>query len=295
MTEKLPMEAGSVWQKIPEFSWKRLFACLLASLCFLCGLKEFMSMPRENSLSVFLEGSYPDQNRAEEILKNVRKQENTADVCFYWDGGFMKAEDTGYGHQTEVYVAGLQGNARLYDWRLGGLAEDDQDGCVISRKTAEELFGTPNATGNILTVKGENYTVRQVIPWKETLLLIRPRKKDTVYTRVFLKMQGDTGKTKVSQFLMENGLTGLVNGETIKEWIPDQWSDFGFWMKKWKEMKTNFRWYLMLPKTAVQAERIQCVFRGMAAFILSLLLYIWQKKESINRVFTGFSEITKKS
>ena len=87
-------------------------------------------MPRENSLSVFLEGSYPDQNRAEEILKNVRKQENTADVCFYWDGGFMKAEDTGYGHQTEVYVAGLQGNARLYDWRLGGLAEDDQDGCV---------------------------------------------------------------------------------------------------------------------------------------------------------------------
>ncbi len=151
---------------------------------------------------------------------------------------------------------------------------------MISRKTAEELFGTPNATGNILTVKGENYTVRQVLPWKETLLLIRPRKKDTVYTRVFLKMQGDTGKTKVSQFLMENSLTGFVNGETIKDWIPDQWSDFGFWMKKWKEMKTNFQRYLMLPKTAVQAERIQCVFRGMAEFILSLLLYIWQKKKT---------------
>lgn len=151
---------------------------------------------------------------------------------------------------------------------------------MISRKTAEELFGTPNATGNILTAKGENYTVRQVLPWKETLLLIRPRKKDTVYTRVFLKMQGDTGKTKVSRFLMENSLTGFVNGETIKDWIPDQWSDFGLWMKKWKEMKTNFQRYLMLSKTAVQAERIQCVFRGMAEFILSLLLYIWQKMKT---------------
>lgn len=34
------------------------------------------------------------------------------------------------------------------------------------------------------------------------------------------------------------------------------------------------------PKTAVQAERIQCVFRGMAEFILSLLLYIWQKMKT---------------
>ena len=89
----------------------------------------------------------------------------------------MRAEDINYGHQTEVYVAGLLGNARLYDWRLGGLAEEDRKGCVISRKTAEELFGTPNATGNALAVNGETYTVRQVLPWKESLLLIRPREK----------------------------------------------------------------------------------------------------------------------
>ena len=48
----------------------------LAGLCFLYGLREFISIPGENSLSVFLEGSYPDQDRAEEILKTVRKQEN---------------------------------------------------------------------------------------------------------------------------------------------------------------------------------------------------------------------------
>ena len=60
-----------------------LAVCLLAGLCFLY----------ENSLSVFLEGSYPDQDRAEEILKTVRKQENKTDICFYWDGGFMKAEE----------------------------------------------------------------------------------------------------------------------------------------------------------------------------------------------------------
>ena len=70
-----------------------LAVCLLAGLCFLYGLREFISIPGENSLSVFLEGSYPDQDRAEEILKTVRKQENKTDICFYWDGGFMKAEE----------------------------------------------------------------------------------------------------------------------------------------------------------------------------------------------------------
>ena len=53
-----------------------LAVCLLAGLCFLYGLREFISIPGENSLSVFLEGSYPDQDRAKEILKTVRKQEN---------------------------------------------------------------------------------------------------------------------------------------------------------------------------------------------------------------------------
>ena len=80
MTEKLPMEAGSVWQKIPEFSWKRLFACLLASLCFLCGLKEFMSMPRENFSFSFsgrkLSGSEPcgrDSEKRSETGKYGRR------------------------------------------------------------------------------------------------------------------------------------------------------------------------------------------------------------------------------
>lgn len=71
-----------------------------------------------------------------------------------------------------------------------------------------------------------------VLPWKESLFLIRPREKDTVYTRAFLKVPEGKGKTTARQFLMENGLAGIVNGEIIKDWIPDQWSDFDFWTKK---------------------------------------------------------------
>lgn len=166
---------------------------------------------------------------------------------------------------------------------------------MISRKTAEELFGTPNATGNILTVKGENYTVWQVLPWKETLLLIRPRKKDTVYTRVFLKMQGDTGKTKVSQFLMENSLTGFVNGETIKDWIPDQWSDFGFWMKKMERNENEF------PEVSDTSENsclgraaTMCFSRNGRIYFVAFAVYM-AKKENINGSFTGFLQIIKKS
>ncbi len=79
---------------------------------------------------------------------------------------------------------------------------------------------------------------------------------------------------------MENSLTGIFTAESLKDWIPDQWSDFGFWMEKWKEAGKNLQWYLMLPKTAVQTERIIYGFRGIAAVILSLLLYIWYKKKA---------------
>lgn len=280
MTGKFPMEAGSVWQKIKKIRWKRFLPLVLAILCLAAGVREFASMPRENALPVFLEGTYPDQNRAEEILNKKTEQADSREVCFYWDGGFIKVQDTEYGHQSEVYLAGLLGNARLYDWRMGGLAEEDHEGCVISRKTAAELFGTEAAAGNQLTVKGKTYTVRQVMPWQEKLLFIRPEETDTVYTRLFLKVTGDTGKKQAEQFLMENSLTGIFTAESLKDWIPDQWSDFSFWMEKWKEAGKNLQWYLMLPKTAVQTERIIYGFRGIAAVILSLLLYIWYKKKA---------------
>ena len=64
-------------------------------------------------------------------------------------------------------------------------------------------------------------------------------------------------------------------------------------MKKWKEVKKNFQWYLVLPKTPIQAEQVQCVFRGMAAFILSLLLYIWQKKKAKMEFLQVFSRSKK--
>ena len=274
------MEAGSVWTKIKKVQWKRFLLLALSILCLAGGVREFASIPRENALSVFLEGTYPDQTRAEEILNKKTEQEDPREVCFYWDGGFTKVQDTEYGHQSEVYLAGLLGNARLYDWRMGGLAEEDHEGCVISRKTAAELFGTECAEGNQLTVKGKTYTVRQVMPWQEKLLFIRPEESDTVYTRIFLKITGDTGKKQAEQFLMENSLTGIFTADSLKDWIPDQWSNFGFWMEKWKGVKKNLQWYLMLPKTAVQTEQILCVFRGTAAVILSLLLYIWYKKKA---------------
>ena len=78
------MEAGSVWQKIKKIRWKRFLPLVLAILCLAAGVREFASMPRENALPVFLEGTYPDQNRAEEILNKKTEQADSIRVKFIW-------------------------------------------------------------------------------------------------------------------------------------------------------------------------------------------------------------------
>ncbi len=55
------------------------------------------------------------------------------------------------------------------------------------------------------------------------------------------------------------------------DWLPDKWSNFGFWPEKIEKERENLSLYLMLPKTVPQVERIvlavKSVFFGMIAFI----------------------------
>ena len=59
------------------------------------------------------------------------------------------------------------------------------------------------------------------------------------------------------------------------DWLPDKWSDFSFWPQKIQKEMELFRWYLMLPKTAAQAERLcagmGCMIKCTAAAMAALM------------------------
>ena len=57
-----------------------------------------------------------------------------------------------------------------------------------------------------------------------------------------------------------------------QSWLPDKWSDFSFWPGKIRKTMEAFRWYIVLPKTMAQAERLMsgigCIIKCGAAALL---------------------------
>ena len=319
---------------------------LILLLLYSKSILSYCHYQQEPSISILLSGTYPDQETVLNLLDEAENQQNQTpeDVipsCFYWDGGMAQLQNPEHGRNSEAMVGGLYGDASLYDWRLNGFAPEDTEGCVLDKQTAAELFGTTHAEGQSLTLKGNTYQVRAVLPWKQQLILIRPNDKTNLCTRVFLKEKGKSATQTARQFLNSSGLSGNIAGgdflrpvsicfllllpasiaatmlrqalrerrtHTEKEpeywlwtaacllviaaaaaflwkniqipadWIPSQWSNFSFWSEKIQDLSQELRLYLILPKTALQAENLLTTLKTALWSLAALLL--WQHRRT---------------
>lgn len=199
-----------VFQAFRRSGWKGLALGVLTLVLYGSAVFFFCNFQEEPSVSVFLSSVYPDGEQAEEILEAGKRAGAETDVCFYWDGGMDSITEPEYGRSVQVLIGGLYGNAALYDWRLNSFWEGDRGGCVIDERSAWELFGTKQAEGRYLKLRGKQYQVRQVLPWNQNICLIRPEKTEAVCTRVFLKNEKTGAEKTAEQFLMGNGLSGTV-------------------------------------------------------------------------------------
>lgn len=327
---------------LPKGFGRSLILGLLILIFYGEAVLSYCQLQAEPSEAIFLSGEYPKTEQAEEILKSMERADDKSAVCFYWDGGITTLRDPDYGRSAQVMAGALVGEGRLYDWRLTGLGKTDREGCVIDIDTAEKLFGTKKAEGRSLIMNEKTYQVRQVLPWKQRMILTRPQNKEILCSRVFFKGSGVLGEKTSDQFFMAYGLsgtaldTGFLKGaagfflmlfpaavflflfkkayreakkykgkeagfwiwrgacfilvafvlgflwnkiEIPKDWIPSVWSDFQFWQDKFKEAGENFRMFLMMPKTVLQAENIFACIRT-AVFSVSALIFSFQIKIS---------------
>lgn len=327
---------------LPKGFGKSLVLALLVLVFYGEAVLSYCRFQEEPSEAIFLSGEYLSAAQGEEILKSMEKAEEKSVACFYWDGGTVTLRDPDYGRSAQVMAGALVGEGRLYDWRLTGLGKTDREGCVIDIDTAEKLFGTKKAEGRSLVMNEKKYQVRQVLPWKQRMLLIRPQNKEILCSRVFLKNSGVLGEKTTDQLMMAYGLSGTAldmgflrgaagfflllfpaavflflfkkayreakrykgnemgfwvwrgacfilaacvlgffwnKTEIPKDWIPSVWSDFQFWQDKFREAGENFRMFLMMPKTVLQAENISACIRtaffSLWALFFSLRLKIF--------------------
>ncbi len=111
------------------------------------------------------------------------------DMVLFCEGERIQAQNINMGRTAEVKRTEIAGGMHLAaPGRLTGgsfVTDSDRNGCVISEKTAEVLFGSRECIGGKFEMEGKAYIVRGVIKEKESLCMIQGEEgKEYPYIRV---------------------------------------------------------------------------------------------------------------
>lgn len=199
---------------------KRLVWFLIILLLYFGALINYFHIEKSISTSVFLSNIFPSTEQVQDILEREKNGEDREELCFLYQGGFANVEEKEYNRWTEVAVIGIIGNAQLYDYRALGFSPEDSRGCLLDTETAEKLFGTASAEGRDVTMNGNTYKVRGVVPWKQPLFVYRPDEDGILFTRMFVqKNQQKNIENQVNQILVKYGLSGKIVEDETGRWI----------------------------------------------------------------------------
>ncbi|MCU6733594.1 ABC transporter permease [Diplocloster agilis] len=96
---------------------------------------------------------------------------------------------------AQADVIWFQGPAGVICPEAAWFPEEDQKGCMISRKTAMDLFGSTDVAGHTVQYQDMDYEIRQVLPLDLAVILFRPlaRSGTPGYTYRYLIYQAPPG------------------------------------------------------------------------------------------------------
>ena len=140
----------------------------------------------------------------EEVVTREQMQdlwENTSEdadreiesMALFRTRGEMKVANPNLNRKTEAEVMEAAGDMRLIlpgKLMMGSFVSDsDEFGCVISKKTAEDLFSSYEVLNQILYLEGESYYIRGVLDLKEELCVVQGA-RGTAYPSVRVDAPG---------------------------------------------------------------------------------------------------------
>lgn len=192
-----------------KYIWKNLKWILALSLFFCAVRDQGAAHEAGDIVTVFLEDQLPDDTRAEEICEQEAEQENSALLCFWAEQEDTRITCQETGQSSSVNLVTTRGNSDLVMERTVFLKWQTQ-GCMIDRRTAEELFGTGEASGQVLFCGEERYTVSGTFDSAERLMIRRTAEQDkTQFSNLSLRFSDTNNiKAKTEQLLMRYGLSG---------------------------------------------------------------------------------------
>lgn len=191
--------------------------------CYLAAV-HFCTDAQKNAdiVIVMLQGASLTADAAGELCTQEEEQETALYTCFWGEQADTAVSCRETGDSSSVTAVLYTGNPELV--MSGTLALNWQEnGCFIDEETAQELFGTAQAAGQILWCGDRSYVVCGTFEsLRRTLVRKSTREDGACLNRVSLQAPDASAQADAEQFLMRSGLSGkTIQFSTLSTLIGD--------------------------------------------------------------------------
>lgn len=237
------------------------------------------------NVTLLLQDEKIDSELLREIVQPKREETDAESVTVWreYESQAVTAAVNQRREETDVIV--LYGDSRHLLPFGKNLQPEQKDGCVISEGLAEKLFSTRKAEGQTVEYAERTWTICDVIPHPEQLILVQGTEMldDVTFNRISTTIDSGMPRQLAAERLVRRyGLSAkLIRLDVytelswIVEMIPTQWSDFDGWKKNWEQKKTELQLTAGCEKSEIDLMYLRDVRRCYLFGGLSLLLLVF--------------------
>lgn len=257
-------------------------------LCIFCLAIVGTALWRENSFCenyvtmIKRDGVYEDTicndvDKKQEALE----QEKRMSYTFWGEKRGISISDKENLRQANVNVLMIRGSSEYLIPCGKILQKDDRKGCLIGRKTAEQLFGTHHAENLYIQYEHEIFQVRGIVNEPEDIFVIQKQNNtEDILNHITIKKRPDrTVPETLQDFKVRYGVDGEVlrfdfyrNLSWILELIPGKWSDFSGWKRNIAATKDNWNFLEGSEKSSLEMMMLEKNKRSVGCFVMACVL-----------------------
>lgn len=163
------------------------------------------------TVNAFLTGNALEKKEAEEICDREAGREAPVRLCFWGETPQVMATCRETGNSRLVTLLTLEGNPQLIVPGAVSLAWQEK-GCLVDTVTAQELFGTVQADGQLLGCGEEIYVVQGTFESAKKMVVRTVKDTDAaMLNAVSLELgKSKNAENDAEQFLLRYGLEGEI-------------------------------------------------------------------------------------
>lgn len=237
---------------------------------------------RQN-ISILLENSPVTGAQVDTMRNTEQAREDGIDFVAWQEYKNKRVTNVDGTGAASANVLEFSGSSELLALERHLPQEDVAKSCLIGERTAEELYGSRSARGNILCYEGREYTVQGVLREPGNLVVLQNDDENAGFGRLTIAPEEGRSRGRTAeQFLAGYGLDGrqlrydMLGLSYFVEQAPGKWSDFAQVKQSALKMQDDIVCLLETEKSSIELLWFRDVGLAVTGFLAGFVL-LWRQ------------------